>query len=94
MVCFLPAFVSERARSSMEAAETERKRLMKEYPANSRELEEATVAWREAHASLHEATLSDVADHIDHIRKIAGIDHLGIGSDFDGFSGATDGLDE
>ena len=78
----------------MEAAETERKRLMKEYPANSRELEEATVAWREAHASFHEATLSDVADHIDHIREVAGINHIGIGSDFDGFFGATEGLED
>ena len=33
------------------------------------------------------ATLEDVADHIDHAVKIAGIDHVGIGSDFDGISG-------
>jgi membrane dipeptidase len=30
------------------------------------------------------ATLADVADHIDHVRKVAGVDHVGIGSDFDG----------
>ena len=29
-------------------------------------------------------TLKDVADHIDHIRKVAGVDHVGIGGDFDG----------
>ena len=52
------------------------------------------LEWREAHASFREATLSDVADHIDHIRKIAGIDHIGIGSDFDGFFGATEGLED
>ena len=30
------------------------------------------------------ATLADVADHIDHVKKVAGIDHVGIGSDVDG----------
>ena len=32
-------------------------------------------------------TLAEVADHIEHIRKVAGIDHVGIGSDFDGVDG-------
>ena len=40
------------------------------------------------------ATLNDVADHIDHIRKVAGIDHIGLGSDFDGFHGAIAGLED
>ena len=35
-----------------------------------------------------------MADHIDHVRKVAGIDHVGIGSDFEGFSGAPDGLED
>ena len=30
------------------------------------------------------ATIGDVADHIEHLRKVAGVDHLGIGSDFYG----------
>ena len=40
------------------------------------------------------ATVDDVADHIDHAVKIAGIDHVGIGSDFDGVSGPPNGLDD
>jgi membrane dipeptidase len=94
MVCFLPAYVSNAARLSMEAAETERKRSMKTNAADARELEEAASAWREGHASFHQARLTDVADHIDHIRNVAGIDHIGIGSDFDGFFGATEGLED
>lgn len=39
------------------------------------------------------ASLSDVVDHIDHIVKIAGIDHVGIGSDFDG-GGGVNGLED
>ncbi len=34
------------------------------------------------------ATLSDVADHIDHIVQVAGIDHVGLGADYDGVGGA------
>ena len=40
------------------------------------------------------ATLSQVADHIDHVRKIAGIDHLGLGGDFDGISTVVQGLED
>jgi membrane dipeptidase len=38
------------------------------------------------------ATISDVADHVDHIRKVAGIDHIGIGGDFDGIDTVVEGL--
>jgi len=34
--------------------------------------------------SLPDATLAQVADHVEHIRRVAGVDHVGIGSDFDG----------
>jgi membrane dipeptidase len=40
------------------------------------------------------ATTATVADHIDHIRKVAGIDHIGIGSDFDGISSTPAGLED
>jgi membrane dipeptidase len=40
------------------------------------------------------ATLSQVADHIDHIRKVAGIDHIGLGGDFDGISSVIQGLED
>jgi membrane dipeptidase len=40
------------------------------------------------------SSVSDVADHIDHIRDIAGIEHVGIGSDFDGVPAMPDGLED
>ncbi|XP_051884260.1 dipeptidase 1-like [Pristis pectinata] len=40
------------------------------------------------------ATLSQVADHLDHIRNVAGADHVGIGSDFDGFGRGPIGLED
>jgi membrane dipeptidase len=40
------------------------------------------------------STVADVADHIEHAVRVAGIDHVGIGSDFDGVSGPPNGLDD
>ena len=40
------------------------------------------------------ATLADVADHIEHIRDVAGVDHVGIGSDFDGIPTHVEGLED
>ena len=78
----------------MEASDAEKARLRQLYPDGSDRFKQEMAAWHQAHPSPHEATLSDVADHIDHARKVAGIDHVGIGSDFDGFDGAPDGLED
>ncbi|MCA9736184.1 MAG: dipeptidase [Gemmatimonadota bacterium] len=45
-------------------------------------------------SSTGEATLSDVADHIEHIRRVAGIEHVGIGGDFDGIESTPVGLED
>ena len=52
----------------------------------------ALDAWEKLHPPP-EVTLSEVADHIDHIRQVAGIDHVGIGSDFDGIPATPKGLE-
>lgn len=51
----------------------------------------ALAAWEQAHPKPR-VTVQDVADHIEHIVKLAGIDHVGIGSDFDGIDILPDGL--
>jgi membrane dipeptidase len=40
------------------------------------------------------ATMAQVADHIDHIRKVAGVNHIGIGSDFDGITAVPQNLED
>ena len=56
----------------------------------------ASAAFREWLAAnpRPRATLSQVADHIDHIRRVAGVDHVGIGGDFDGISEVIAGLED
>jgi membrane dipeptidase len=52
----------------------------------------AVAAWQEQHPRP-EVTLAQVADHIDHIKQVAGVDHVGLGSDFDGIGDAPVGLE-
>jgi len=52
----------------------------------------ALKSWEAAHPQPP-ATLADVADHIEHIRQVAGVDHVGLGSDFDGIPETPTGLE-
>ncbi len=51
----------------------------------------ARQEWVQAHPSPR-ATLAQVADHVEHVREVAGVDYVGIGSDFDGTDQLPDGL--
>jgi membrane dipeptidase len=93
MVCFLPGYVTERAREHMARADAEKERLAKLYPGDTTKAAELMAQWRAANAGSL-ATLNDVADHIDHVRKVAGIDYVGIGSDYDGYFGFVEGLED
>lgn len=55
-------------------------------------VEEDVNKWR-ANGLVPTATVNDVVDHIDYIAKVAGIDHVGLGSDFDGVPTLPEGLD-
>jgi membrane dipeptidase len=52
----------------------------------------ALKSWEDAHPQPP-VTLADVADHIEHIRQVAGVDHVGLGSDFDGIPETPTGLE-
>jgi membrane dipeptidase len=90
MVTFVPEFVSAECRAwDLElAAEMERRGI--DYKDLS-----ARVQVRKDLLSRHPlppVTLRQVADHIDHIREVAGVDHIGIGGDYDGTERQPEGL--
>ena len=87
MVNFVPFYVSEAVRrwSADETAEEARQKAL--HPGDPAAVKPAMDAWRTAHPRPP-VSLKDVADHVDHVRAVAGIDHVGIGADF----GDTDGL--
>jgi membrane dipeptidase len=66
--------------------------LRKKHP-DEEGFKEALKEWKQRNP-IPLATIAHVADHIDHIVKVAGIDHAGIGSDFDGISEPPVGLED
>jgi membrane dipeptidase len=94
MACFMPGYVSERERADMKLRDAEESRLEKLYPDQDAKVSEELRGWRQTHPEPEPATIADVADHIDHIRKVAGIDHVGLGADFEGFRGGVKGLND
>ncbi len=92
MVPFVPAFlVAETAKLALDMFEVERQWRAEFEP----DEEDAYVAARRERLAALEfdrGRVADVADHIEHIARIAGVDHVGIGSDFDGTEALPEGL--
>jgi membrane dipeptidase len=93
MVTFVPSFVSEEARDWRAERAAERARLEARLPASSGKVDELMERWAEANPQPR-ASLAHVADHIDHVVETAGIDHVGIGSDYDGMGLPPTGLED
>jgi membrane dipeptidase len=93
MVTFVPSFVVAEGAEYSRMAWAEARRLRAEHPDDPETVRQAMDVWFEANPGPS-ATVSDVADHIDHIRGVAGIDHIGIGSDFDGAPTMPEGLQD
>lgn len=93
MVTFVPGFLSPKvtAWNTLQTAETDR--LQQQFPNDEAARKRGLDAWTTANPAPR-ATIADAADHIDHIRKIAGIDHIGLGGDFDGITSVPEGLED
>ena len=80
MVNFIPAYVDPSHPRWSVARDEELERLRRDLD-DEREIERRLQDWTSRNPEPR-GSLSQVADHIDHIREVAGIDHVGIGSDF------------
>jgi membrane dipeptidase len=92
MVNFFSGFVDPEAAKIMSTMFDVSRELRKQY-SDDDEFDAAVKRWRTANP-YPRGTIYDVVDHIDHVVKIAGIDHVGIGSDFDGVSKLPVGLED
>jgi membrane dipeptidase len=92
MVNFYPGFITaEGARASRNMFQAFRD-LKKKYPRDA-EFREAYKDWHRSHP-MPRGSVHDVVDHIEHIIKVAGVDHVGLGSDFDGIDDAPRQLED
>jgi membrane dipeptidase len=92
MVTFVPAFLSPDVNARGQRAQAEEQRLRAQYKNDDAKVRADLESWRRANPEP-KATLAQVADHMDHIRQVAGADHVGIGSDFDGITAVPTGLE-
>ncbi len=92
MVTFVPAFTNQRY-GAWEVLRDSVATALLATGADSAAVRAGVRTWRAANPPP-EATLSDVADHIEYVRKVAGVDHIGLGSDFDGIDHGPVGLED
>jgi len=92
MVTFVPGFINERVRAWGVARAAEEARLKALNPGAPERVAEGLRAWAGANVQPR-ATVEDIVAHIQHVRDVAGVDHVGIGGDFDGVSSLPDGAE-
>ncbi|MGI9374657.1 MAG: dipeptidase [Tsuneonella suprasediminis] len=88
-----PVFLSEKLRQWGADKSAEEARLKSLWLGQPQQVEAGMQAWRDAHPQPV-ASASDWADHVDHVRKIAGIDHIGVGGDYDGIDSGPAGMED
>jgi membrane dipeptidase len=91
MVSFVPTFSSEKARAADAAKDAETARLKALYRGQPDKVKALIAVWEAAHP-VPNATVQDVADHIDHVVQVAGAEHVGLGADLDGITSTPEGL--
>ncbi len=93
MVPFVTSFVSQKSNDHGRQRSEKAAQLRTQFSGDTARVNRELKAWDAANPPPR-VTLGEVADVIDHIRKVAGVEHLGIGSDFDGIEDTIDGLED
>ena len=93
MVNFGSYFIDPKVTERVAAGEAEEARLKALHPGDPKAVADGLDRWYAANP-MPKVTIAQLADHIDHIRQVAGIDHVGLGSDFDGLSSLPVGLED
>ncbi len=93
MVTFVPSFISQEVADHGTERTGQASALAEQFPGDSVRQRQGMETWSSAHPAPR-ATLSQVAGHIEHIRRVAGVAHVGIGGDFDGITDVIRGLED
>jgi membrane dipeptidase len=92
MVNFVPNFISEAMWKWGAEKDAEQARLKSFHRNSTAEVEAGLKAWEAAHPHPV-VTVATVADNVEHVARVAGYDHVGIGGDFDGIDNTVERLD-
>ena len=93
MAVAFPSYVSEPLRQWAAAGAAEQAREAALFSGQPDKAKAAVSAWEAAHPAP-KATVQQLADHIDHLRAVAGIDHIGLGGDYDGMETGPVGMED
>jgi membrane dipeptidase len=93
MVVTLPSYVSDEVRGWWAEQAAQKARIEAMHVGDEAGAEAALEEWVKANP-VPDSTVAQLADHVDRIVKVAGIDHVGVGADFDGMSSVTVGLED
>jgi membrane dipeptidase len=93
MITFVPSFASQAFLDHSKLQEKAEREMRKRLVGDTAAIRKETEAWKAANPAPI-VTISQVIDHIEHMRQVAGIDHIGIGGDFDGITDTVQGLDD
>jgi len=93
MIVGYPSFLSDARRQWGAAIDAEVARAKALHPGDPVAAEAAVETWVVANPEPL-ATVAQMADHVDHVRKIAGIDYIGIGGDYDGMRTGPEGMED
>ena len=93
MINFFSGFVVPESAKNMKDMFGVRREFEKEFGSDSDLAKNAMLKWRSSHP-IYPGDASVVVEHIDHVAKIAGVDHVGLGSDYDGIEVVPKGLED
>ncbi|HEX2190995.1 MAG TPA: dipeptidase [Longimicrobiaceae bacterium] len=93
MVNFYPGFVEPRGAELMRDMFDVLRGMLARHPGDPGRAAAEFAAWREARP-VPRGTVATLADHVDHVVRVAGIDHVGLGSDFDGVTALPEGMED
>jgi membrane dipeptidase len=92
MITWVPSFINEKVRAHNAERDAMKARWASLHNGDPEKVKALLAEWDKANPSP-KASVADVADHIDHVVKIAGIDYVGLGADLDGITATPEGLD-
>ena len=93
MINFYSGFVEPRGAQIARSMFDVQRGFRQQHPGNEQAADSAYRAWRRANP-VPRGTVGTLADHIDHVVKVAGIDHVGLGSDYDGVTTLPEGMED